>query len=515
MIRGPNESAAHRPDRPDALRLHHAAELGGGDGVRRAQGRGAAATAARTVPGRPQRPPATDRRRHQVDVQGGAAAESGRRVPVCAGADHFRHLRLCRLRRRPIWGGHHAFRVAAGLDASAGGRGQRRGARRVRDCLDERVRHRAGRMELEQQVLAARRLARVGADDQLRALVWSGAGQRPPHRQLAVAAGPGERPGGHLVRRHPSVVPVPSARRLRHLSDFRDCRNEPRAIRFSGGRAGARRRLPHRIQQHELRDVLPRGVHQHGHGVGRGDQSVPRRVAWTVSPRIARMDLVPAQGERDSVFLRVDALDAASLSLRLADGVRVEGVAAGGGRQSAGDCGRRPVFRLMTLFYVFAIVAILASLLVIGQRNPIYSVLLLIASFGALSGLYVLLDAPFVAVIQIVVYAGAIMVLFLFVVMLLNAPHEDTEYDERVHPLLRPGPMRFGAALAVGLLVELVWALTRGTDAGAFPAASVSSVAAIGQSLFTDYAFAFEVTSILILVAMVGAVVLARREGPR
>ena len=169
----------------------------------------------------------------------------------------------------------------------------------------------------------------------------------------------------------------------------------------------------------------------------------------------------------------------------------------------------------MTLFYLFAAVAILASLLVIAQRNPIYSVLLLIASFGALSGLYVLLDAPFAAVIQIVVYAGAIMVLFLFVVMLLNAPHEDTEYDERVHPLLRPGPMRFGAALAGALLVELVWALTRGTDSGAFPGASVSSVAAIGQSLFTDYAFAFEVTSILILVAMVGAVVLARREGHR
>src|SRR5689334_16177668 len=106
----------------------------------------------------------------------------------------------------------------------------------------------------------------------------------------------------------------------------------------------------------------------------------------------------------------------------------------------------------MTLFYLFGGIAILASLLVIAQRNPIYSVLLLIASFGALSGLYVLLDAPFVAVIQIVVYAGAIMVLFLFVVMLLNAPHEDTELDERVHPLIRPGPMRFGAALAAGLV---------------------------------------------------------------
>ena len=66
-----------------------------------------------------------------------------------------------------------------------------------------------------------------------------------------------------------------------------------------------------------------------------------------------------------------------------------------------------------------------ASALVIGQRNPMYSVLLLIASFGALSGLYILLDAPFVAVAQIIIYAGAIMVLFLFVVMLLNAPQED------------------------------------------------------------------------------------------
>jgi NADH-quinone oxidoreductase subunit J len=166
-------------------------------------------------------------------------------------------------------------------------------------------------------------------------------------------------------------------------------------------------------------------------------------------------------------------------------------------------------------FYLFGAIAVVASLLVIAQRNPIYSVLLLIASFGALSGLYILLEAPFVAVIQIIVYAGAIMVLFLFVVMLLNAPHEDTDYDERLHPLRRPGPMRFGAALAVALVVELWWALGRGGDSGTFPAGAVTSVSAIGRSLFTDYAFPFEVTSILILVAMVGAVVLARREEHR
>jgi NADH-quinone oxidoreductase subunit J len=181
----------------------------------------------------------------------------------------------------------------------------------------------------------------------------------------------------------------------------------------------------------------------------------------------------------------------------------------------------------MAMFYLFALIAVAASLMVVAQRNPVYSVLLLIASFGALSGLYVLLDAPFVAVIQIIVYAGAIMVLFLFVVMLLNAPHEDTEEDlARLRSISeeavrrRSGPMRFGAALAVGFAIELLWALGRnGGESGAFAGGAVSSVGAIGRVLYTDYAFAFEVTSILILVAMVGAVVLARRDdrvaGPR
>ena len=166
------------------------------------------------------------------------------------------------------------------------------------------------------------------------------------------------------------------------------------------------------------------------------------------------------------------------------------------------------------MFYLFAAVAVVASMLVIAQRNPIYSVLLLIASFGALSGLYVLLEAPFVAVIQIIVYAGAIMVLFLFVVMLLNAPQEETQHDLAVHPLLRQGPLRFGALLASALVFELVWALTKGGgESGPFAGGAISSVAAIGRSLFQDYSFQFEVTSVLILAAMVGAVVLASR-GP-
>ena len=165
----------------------------------------------------------------------------------------------------------------------------------------------------------------------------------------------------------------------------------------------------------------------------------------------------------------------------------------------------------MIEFYAFGAVAVVASLLVIAQRNPIYSVLLLIASFGALSGLYVLLDAPFVAVVQIIVYAGAIMVLFLFVVMLLNAAHEDTERDLGHVPSGTHGVKAFGTAMAIALIIELWWALTRRGTA-AFPSRAVSSVGAIGRSLFTTYAFPFEVTSVLILVAMVGAVVLARRE---
>jgi NADH-quinone oxidoreductase subunit J len=169
------------------------------------------------------------------------------------------------------------------------------------------------------------------------------------------------------------------------------------------------------------------------------------------------------------------------------------------------------------LFYLFAAVTVAASALVIGQRNPVYSVMLLIASFGGLAGLYVLLDAPFAAVIQIIIYAGAIMVLFLFVVMLLNVPREDAAEYDRAHPLNRPGARRLGAVLAVLFAVELAWAVwhirTRQPGSlAAVPAGDVSSVREIGRVLFTDYALPFEVTSILILVALIGALVLARRE---
>jgi NADH-quinone oxidoreductase subunit J len=139
--------------------------------------------------------------------------------------------------------------------------------------------------------------------------------------------------------------------------------------------------------------------------------------------------------------------------------------------------------------------------------------MLLIVSFGALAGLYVLLDAPFTAVTQIIIYAGAIMVLFLFVVMLLNVPREEPA-PPPFSAFLGPTGIKAFAALSAVLAVELVWSLSKvgvvlfRPDQGG----QVSSVANIGQALFTKHAFAFEATSVLILVAMVGAVVLARKE---
>jgi NADH-quinone oxidoreductase subunit J len=165
-------------------------------------------------------------------------------------------------------------------------------------------------------------------------------------------------------------------------------------------------------------------------------------------------------------------------------------------------------------FYVFGAIAIVSCLFVVGQGNPMYSIMLLITAFGALSGLYVLLDAPFTAVTQIIVYAGAIMVLFLFVVMLLNVPREEP-VPPGLSTLLGPTGMRVGALLSLLLGIEVVWALSRVGIAGFSqqPAAGkIAEVGEIGRALFTRHSFAFEATSILILVAMVGAVVLARRE---
>ena len=171
----------------------------------------------------------------------------------------------------------------------------------------------------------------------------------------------------------------------------------------------------------------------------------------------------------------------------------------------------------VVLFYLFGGAAVATSLAVIAQRNPMHSVLLLIASFAALAGLYINLDSPFTAVTQIIVYAGAIMVLFLFVVMLLNAPREDvaSPYGP-AYVTLTTGPRKAFAILSLVLLVQLAFIVgyyvVAAPPSGPERAAHVSSVHEIGVSIFTDYSVAFEATSVLIVVAMVGAVVLAKKK---
>lgn len=157
------------------------------------------------------------------------------------------------------------------------------------------------------------------------------------------------------------------------------------------------------------------------------------------------------------------------------------------------------------LFYLFAALAIFASIGVVGQRNPMYSVLLLIGSFVALAGLYIQLDSPFVAVTQIIVYAGAIMVLFVFVIMVLNKP-EDHPYG--VTGIL--GKVIAGLALAYLLwrLGAVLWDVK--PTAEATLADDYGSTRDLGRNLFTRYVFPFEAVSIVLLVAVVGAITVAR-----
>ena len=163
-----------------------------------------------------------------------------------------------------------------------------------------------------------------------------------------------------------------------------------------------------------------------------------------------------------------------------------------------------PLFHAI-LFYMFAVVAVGAALAMVVQRNPTYSAFALIVSLVSLAGIFGLLGSPFIAALQIVVYAGAIMVLFLFVLMLLNVKEElRVEGEGRVSKLVA---IALGAVLAgeVGSVLVAV----RTPVAAAFDA----SARAVALLLFEKhYLYVFEATSILILASLVGAIALAKRD---
>jgi len=165
------------------------------------------------------------------------------------------------------------------------------------------------------------------------------------------------------------------------------------------------------------------------------------------------------------------------------------------------------------LFVPLAAMALATAVLVIVLQNPIYCALSLIGTFFALSGLYLLLQAQFIAMVQVIIYAGAIMVLFLFVIMLLDVGHEPPPWLRRDRPRVV-----VGLGLAALLLVELVAAIGSGMSEGIRGPHTTELVNAVGNAqlvgrlLFTDFLIAFEVTSIILLIAIVGAMVLARRQ---
>jgi NADH-quinone oxidoreductase subunit J len=161
------------------------------------------------------------------------------------------------------------------------------------------------------------------------------------------------------------------------------------------------------------------------------------------------------------------------------------------------------------LFAGLALVAAVSGLLVIVQRHAVYSAMYLIITMGSLAGLYVLLGAHFVWAVQVLVYAGAIMVLFLFVIMLLNLPREDVAWAK--HDLRR---ILLAAALGVVLLIELILVvgLRAGPVRGTALAPDFGTTATVGRLLFTTFLFPFEITSVILLVAIVGAMVLAKKH---
>jgi NADH-quinone oxidoreductase subunit J len=161
---------------------------------------------------------------------------------------------------------------------------------------------------------------------------------------------------------------------------------------------------------------------------------------------------------------------------------------------------------IQILFFFFAALAVGAAINVLVQKHVLYSALSLILMLTSVSVLFILLRADFLAAIQVIVYAGAIMVLFVFVIMLLNLPRDEDGAD-RLRWLKFIGiPL---GLFFVSLVIATLWNVE---PAAATGATLVGSPQAIGQSLFTDFVLPFEATSLLILIALMGAVVFAKKD---
>lgn len=161
----------------------------------------------------------------------------------------------------------------------------------------------------------------------------------------------------------------------------------------------------------------------------------------------------------------------------------------------------------LLVFFVLAALAVIGAVSLILQKHPIHSALSLIVVMVALAGLYLLMGAEFVAAVQIIVYGGAIMVLFVFVIMLLNAGAE-----ERTSLSKMAGPPGLLLVVALAAFVAATIARSGSSVQAAAQTGALSSTKGISEMIFRDFVYPFELTSILILVAILGATVLAQRE---
>jgi len=160
------------------------------------------------------------------------------------------------------------------------------------------------------------------------------------------------------------------------------------------------------------------------------------------------------------------------------------------------------------LFVIFSLMALVGAFLVISSQNPIHSAISLICSLLGVAGLFALLTAPFMAIIQVLIYAGAIMVLMLFVIMMLNLSKEDLAWDRRdiIWPL--------GIVLSLLVFYEFIQVVPRYlSPSPQGPGPGFGSITEIGRLLFKEYLLPFELISVLLLIGILGAVVLSKRRG--
>lgn len=157
------------------------------------------------------------------------------------------------------------------------------------------------------------------------------------------------------------------------------------------------------------------------------------------------------------------------------------------------------------LFILFGAIAVCGAIMVVTRKSPMASALYLILTLFAVAALFVLRQAHFLAAIQVIVYAGAVVVLFVFVIMLINVP------EDRL-PVEKATTMRVLGVLAAGFFILESAVLARRFWMPKGPAAEVGTVEAVGRALFTDYLLAFEITSVLLLAAVIGAIALAKRK---